>query len=159
MRRISDDREYLRPPEEYPTATSQIAPPPEEFGDGRETAPSAKKKRKYHWLAAAVAAGLLSTVAMFSDTQKALQEPIVSPTPQAVVAAVTPSPTLDHTPSPSPVPTAEPTMTAEPTPSRSPRRSRSPRPAPGWSSIKPARSIICRSCWTPRIRWRPSRSA
>ena len=128
MRRISDDREYLRPPEEYPTAASQIAPPPEEYGDGRETAPSAKKKQKYHWLAAAVAAGLLSTVALFSDVEKSILEPFASPTPMAMVAAATPtpgsdrtpSPTLDHTPSPSPVPTAEPTMTAEPTPSPKP---------------------------------------
>ena len=126
MGRIRDDREYLRPPEEYPQAASQIAPPPEEFGDGREAAPSAKKKRKYHWLAAAVAAGLLSTVALFSDVEKSILEPFASPTPLALVAAATPvsdrtpSPTPDHTPSPSPVPTAGPTATVEPTPTPAP---------------------------------------
>lgn len=125
MRSMNDDLEYLRPPEEFPPPAEQTAPPPPEFGEAGQSASPVRKKRKHHWLAAAVAAGLLSTVALFSDVEKAiLEQPFVSPTPFAVVAAATPtsSPALDHTPSPSPVPTAaatptpEPTFTPEPTP-------------------------------------------
>lgn len=126
MRSMNDDLEYLRPPEEFPPPAEQTAPPPPEFGEAGQSASPVRKKRKHHWLAAAVAAGLLSTVALFSDVEKAILEPLASPTPQAVVAAATPtpspalahtpSPTLDHTPSPSPAPTAEPTFTPEPTP-------------------------------------------
>lgn len=121
MRRISSDNEFWRPPEEFPAPAAQMTPPPEEFGSGGQDAPARKKKRKFHWLAAAVAAGLLSTVAMFSGIEEAIVEPIASPTPFAAVAAATPAPkpTPDHTPSPSPVPTTpspEPTETPKPTP-------------------------------------------
>lgn len=118
MRGINNDLEYLRPPEEFPPPAEQTAPPPPEFGEAGQSASPVRKKRKHHWLAAAVAAGLLSTVALFSDAEKAiLEQPFVSPTPFAVVAAATPtsSPALDHTPSPSPVPTAAATPTPEPT--------------------------------------------
>ena len=120
MRRISSDNEFRRPPEEFPAPAAQMTPPPEEFGSGGQDAPARKKKRKFHWLAAAVAAGLLSTVAMFSGIEEAIVEPIASPTPFAAAAAATPAPkpTPDHTPSPSPVPTTpspEPTETPKPT--------------------------------------------
>lgn len=117
MRHTSNDNEFYRPPEEFPAPAAQTTPPPEEFGSGGESAPAAKKKRKLHWLAAAMAAGLLSTVGIFSGVEKAVVEPFASPTPAMVAAAptLTPKPTLDHTPSPSPVPTAVPTPTAEPT--------------------------------------------
>ena len=121
MGRTSNDNEFWQPPEEFPAPAAQMTPPPEEFGSGGQDAPARKKKRKFHWLAAAVAAGLLSTVAMFSGIEEAIVEPIASPTPFAAAAAATPAPkpTPDHTPSPSPVPTTpspEPTETPKPTP-------------------------------------------
>ena len=100
MRRISSDNEFWRPPEEFPAPAAQMTPPPEEFGSGGQDAPARKKKRKFHWLAAAVAAGLLSTVAMFSGIEE--------------------KPTPDHTPSPSPVPTATPSAVPTPTPTPEP---------------------------------------
>ncbi len=121
MARITDDQEYLRPPEEFPLPAAQMAPPPPEFGEGGESAASSTQKKKYHWLAAALVAGLLSTVALFSGSEKAILEPFVSPTPQAAVAEATPRPALDHTPSPSPVPrTPSPVPTLTPTPSPEP---------------------------------------
>ena len=128
MGRTSNDNEFWRPPEEFPAPAAQMTPPPEEFGSGGQSAPAGKKRRRLHWLAAAAAAGLLSTVSLFSGAVKAVPEPVVSPTPMAVVAAatVTPAPTptaaptLDHTPSPSPVPTATPSAVPTPTPTPEP---------------------------------------
>ena len=124
---LQNDGEYYRPPEEFPLPAAQSAPLPPEFGSGGEGAPSAKKKKKYHWLAAALAAGLLSTVAMFGNTEKVILEPFVSPTPaSATSVAAAPSSTPDHTPSPSPVPPGDgtpssvPTDTPKPTPGQSP---------------------------------------
>lgn len=125
-----NDREYLRPPEEFPPPGAQTTPPPPEFGSGGTDAPSLKRsKKKYHWLAGALAAGLLSTVALFSGSERVILEPVASSTPTAAViaGALTPPPTLDHTPSPSPVPagvpTPAPTATAAPT--------AAPEPVPG----------------------------
>ena len=124
---LQNNGEYYGPPEEFPLPAAQSAPLPPEFGSGGEGAPSAKKKKKYHWLAAALAAGLLSTVAIFSDTEKAILEPFVSPTPASVASvAAAPSSTPDHTPPPSPVPPGDgtpspaPTDTPKPTPGQSP---------------------------------------
>ena len=121
------DGEYYRPPEEFPLPAAQSAQLPPEFGSGGEGAPSGKKKEKYHWLAAALAAGLLSTVAMFGNTEKVILEPFVSPTPaSATSVAAAPSSTPDQTPSPSPVPPGDgtpssvPTDTPKPTPGQSP---------------------------------------
>ena len=121
MARLTNDQEYLRPPEEFPQPAAQMTPPPPEFGEGGAGAASTKKKKKYHWLAAALAAGLLSTVALFSGSEKVILEPFASPTPKAAVAEATPRPALDHTPSPSPVPkTPTPVPTITPTPSPEP---------------------------------------
>ena len=139
MRRISSDNEFWRPPEEFPAPAAQMTPPPEEFGSGGQDAPARKKKRKFHWLAAAVAAGLLSTVAMFSGIEEAIVEPLASPTPFAAAAAATPAPkpTPDHTPSPSPVPTAVPTPTAEPT--------ATPKPTPEPKTVPAAKLTFYRT--------------
>ena len=123
MRGMNNDLEYLRPPEEFPPPAEQTAPPPPEFGEAGQVAPRVRKKRRYHWLAAAVAVGLLSTVAMFSDVEKAIAGPLASPTPFVAAAAVTPmpSPTPHFTPSPSPVPATaspEPTETPKPSPTQ-----------------------------------------
>ena len=155
MRTTQNDREFLRPPEEYPSPAAHSAPLPPEFGSGGQDAPSAKKKRRLHWLAAAVAAGLLSTVAMFSDVEKAILEPLASPTPRTTVQvtvaptpssasapvsastpaptatpSAAPSPTLDHTPSPSPAPTAVPTPVPTATPTPTPEPTATPKPTP-----------------------------
>lgn len=124
-----DDREYLRPPEEFPAPAEQVTPPPPEFGGGGQAAPSAGKKRKHHWLAAAMAAGLLSTVALFSGVETAAVEPLASPTPAVEAAAATEKslPGSDPTPSPSPVPTDTPTPTPAPTAVPTPTTA----PAPG----------------------------
>ncbi len=137
MRRAQNDSEFIRPPEEFPLPEAQSAPLPPEFGSGGGDAVSAKKKKKYHWLAAVLAAGLLSTVSMFSDAEKAIQEPFALPTPQIIEALMTaaPTPTADRMPSPSPVPTAlpipTPTASPKPTPTASPKPTPTPAPIPG----------------------------
>lgn len=129
MRTSRNDSEFLRSPEEFPAPAAQMTQPPPEFGSGGEGTPSAKKKNRYHWLAAALAAGLLSTVAMFSESEEDMLSLIA---PQAVVsvtaeATATPAPTPDHTPSPSPAPTG-PRLT--PVPTASPKPTPAPATAP-----------------------------
>lgn len=135
MRSVGTDNEFRRPPEEFPAPAAQMTPPPEEFGSGGQGAPSPGNRRLYRWLAAAAAAGLLSAIAFFGDLQQTDQAP--APTPTSVVAAAvtaapareqTPFPTLDHTPSPSPVPTRIPTPT--PVPTATPKPTPEPKTVP-----------------------------
>ena len=124
---LQNDGEYYRPSEEFPLPAAQSAPLPPEFGSGGEGAPSAKKKKNYHWLAAALAAGLLSTVAMFGNTEKVILEPFVSPTPASVTSvAAAPSSTPEPTPSPSPVPPGDGTPSPVPTDTPQPTAGQSP---------------------------------
>lgn len=126
MGRVTNDQEYLCPPEEFPLPAAQAVPPPPEFGDGGESAPPEKKKKSL-WRSTAVMASLLSALALMGGGETLITGPAATPTPQTAVAAVTPEPmptltplfTLDHTPSPSPVPATPspvPTETPKPTP-------------------------------------------
>lgn len=146
MGRISNDTEYPRPPEEFPVPGAQTAPLPPEFGDEARAEAAPNKKRKFHWLAAALATGLLSTVAFFGEAgQQALEVLDLStptPLPAVIVATHTPQPTAastaeptvaptpEPTPAPTATPTPEPTATATPTPTPLPTPSPSPVPTP-----------------------------